>query len=305
MKKESKSVRKDYSKFDPRDLGYYGIFRHPDFSKIDTKRFLKTVGRSVPCEIRMQMSRPRGTVYLLINKKSANDYAFNRIWGHLENLMRMWHEEILPAMKTIETPYEAQEEARLDKISGSWNKDDYEDIESSALLAGAMREGPYTLVFALVCSGFVHVFFSELTGRVLGEMIRCGQPQDSQFGKGIMSQFAKEHGGRDISEYRGYEKFEEMRLLWNFLKHDSADSYEALKKMHKELINDKTRFRPGECAIPFIKWDLGYIDSAASLIRDFIADFCSETLKEEIGHPDWFYSDYFVEKAMDSMNELH
>ena len=308
MKSTHKVQRYDYSKIEklsnPREYWeYYGI--HPKNGRvhIDTKRFKKTMTEDGTIEFLNEgMFKNRTTAYLVPSKIHRYDYKVNIMRDLLSSLERDWKEEYKPLLYKIKSPKDVYENSRLDALAMTSCADDIDEIETNAFLDGARRQRQYELILQSLYCQYISKICTEVDRFTLLFIKELGYSQ-KDFGMRYFRAFTDGLKGQKradlINNLKGYNAYNLLHKINNFLKHNTIDAYNGLKKEYLRNVrsfDNKTAKVPYENGMFAGDWIIikeGYIDKLFKKLSDFFEDYCEKFLDEDLEDSRWNYDDYF------------
>lgn len=91
-----------------------------------------------------------------------------------------------------------------------------------------------------------------------------------------------------------------MYLIWNFIKHNSVKSFEALKSKYSQVFlqtNNKIVYRAGDLAYQHIAFSKEMVDDILLGVGEFFKNYCQLTFGEDYQRAQWDYEKYFLDKA--------
>ena len=258
MKKERKVVRHDYSKCPDspkRDKEYYGIFKKKDgYVHIDTKRFKKTLKELGATEFWHDgMAANRSTPYLIPSRMKRHDYYVNIFRDSLEGLSREWREEFLPAIKTLRTPKEVEDGARLAALSTRSGEDTFDEANMIGTIAGWKRESSYWRAVEAIRFSFIERMACEVDRSVAYVLSKTGEIGDDYSSADLdiflKKKIKKRYPLATIQENRA---FNSLHKINNFLKHNTVSSYKKLAKYCSgfAVIDEKRPYETGMYVLP-------------------------------------------------------
>ena len=322
MKSTHKTQRFDYSKIEQTDnprerWEYYGF--HPKSGRlhIDTKRFRKIMNQDGTTEfLHDGMFKSRTTAYLIPARIHRSDYKVNIMRDLLASLQRDWNKEYKPLLSKIKSPKDVYESSRLASISMTGCADDIDEIETEAFLEAVRRERQYNLILQSLYCQFISKICTEVDRFTLLFIKELGYSQ-KDFGMRDFRAFTDGLKGQKradlINNLKGYNAYNLLHKINNFLKHNTIDAYNGLRKeypMNVRSPENKTSKRPYENGMFAGDWIIvkeGYIDKLFKKLIEFFEDYCSIFLNEDLEESRWNYDDYFkdVFKQVKNLNSYY
>ncbi len=321
MQKINNITNFDYSKFktpldhlwNSRDLferDFWGIHDYNGQSVIDIDRYkllCNTIGGKefIPKEI----ENLSGT--FTANKTTKYDYKINIFRDLIRELQNDWNEEYKDIFKAIKTPKEVEDDSRVSAMMYTSCSDDYDDICVEAAMAGYKRINKYNKIINSLYCQFISKVCIEIDRYTLLVMTELGYKGtdfdfDSfcKFSDGLINDKAS----LKISKLSKYNAYNMLHKMNNFLKHNSIQSYNILKRLYPANVASpengaSCEYQNGMYAGDWIIIKDGYIDSIFDKLIQFFEDYCRVFLKEDVETSKWDYFEFF-ENAYYEMRDL-
>lgn len=315
MKSTHKVVRFDYSKFESKEptwehdvLEQYEFWGfHPKKGRlhIDTKRYKKaceSVG--ITDFLPSGLFEQRNTVYYIPSKVSRYDYKINLFRDLIDGLRNDWNNEYKPLLSKIRNPKEVEDAYRTEALMYTGDSDDYDEIDIEAKIAGLKREPKYVQVIQSLYCQFIQKVATEIDRYTLIFMVECGwkgtdfdTKSFKSFSYGLLNGKEKTCFG-DLKRFNAYTL---LHKLNNFLKHNSIESYETLKKLYPKNVASVENgmaskpYENGMFAGDWIVVKPNYIDDLLGKLIEFFEDYCRAYLSEDPNRSRWDYDGYFYD----------
>lgn len=299
MKKNSKRIGQDYSKYEDRPdcLAYYGILMKDGRSRVDTKRFRKFF------ELPDNKIEHRKSVYYIPTKKHRNEYICNRFYDGLESLKRLWHNEFSNAIKIIKTPEQVEDDSRIANLMDGVLE--YDEACMVAKISAFKRENEYRYVKKSLYAQFFQQVMSQIDALCI-RVIKDKGYQEKNFSKpqfDIFIQGKQQKDSKSFREFEFYHIYDRAYSVWNFLKHNSTKAYQQLKAKYPEMIYDPSnKYQNGDIAISVLKLDEKYILKTLEELPKFFDELCLRAFGENAKDAKWDYDDYFIKTAQDAID---
>lgn len=299
MKKNSKRQIKDYSKYDASNPEYYGLLIKNGRVRIDSKR-LEKVGQ-LESHIFEQMNKPRKTVYFEPNKKTSEDYMCNIFRSTLSGLDNFWRKEFVHAFRSIKTPKQAHNEA----YSGYFMQTgilEADELSIHANMAQMGRNIEYSFIVQSLVAQFIHQMVSTIEAVTIRVITLQGYDKP-KFNRDLFDAFIQgRKKGLKLEDIEGYLDYDKLYHVWNFLKHNSLDLYEKIKKKFPELLYDG-EYNSGDLALKVLNIDRKFVTQMIQKIRIFFDNLCAKAFDEDVINASWNYDEFFT-KYVDEQIEL-
>lgn len=286
----------DYEKCSVDSEDYYGLFRVAHESresriKIDPVR-MEEMGILDEEIIKNINSKPRNNEYYMPTQRHRGDYMVNRFRDTTKFLRENWHQEFSMAIKAIKTPEEAGDNARTDALMDGVLE--HEEACIVGIMESFRRKKKYDFVIASIYAQYIHFIGSLIESTMLQVLIAKEYPH-TVFNRDLALKFINKSFAKDVSEITSYELYERFYRLWNFLKHNSQDTYDRLKKSWPEIVADK--YKHGDFALKYVKIHNKIIDELLDGLEAFFKEFCKEVFGEAVEEAWWDYDEFFIEQV--------
>lgn len=294
MKKQSKAMKKDYSKFENQadNRRYYGLFIKSGRVKIDTKRYKKFLN------LPDKKIEKRKTVYYTPTKIHRYDYLSNIFKDKMNELKTLWTNEFSKAIDIIKTPKQIEDDVRTVNLMDGVL--DYDEANMSGMLANIRRQKPYKFVIKSIYAQFFQQMMAEINALSLRVMVSQGYKSEDFSKKAfdIFIQGKQKSNQIQFPDFDNYYIFDRAYLVWNFLKHNSLRSYEELKRKYPEMIYDPDNsYKNGDLALLILKVDEKFILDCLDDLPKFFDEVCQRGFNENTQDAWWDYDDFFIEQV--------
>lgn len=316
MKSDHEVERYDYSKLGPNDsidwevLGnfhFWGIHKKNGRVHVDTKRFIEMCKSHGAEELIAEgFLGERNTVYLTPSKLHRGDYAVNIFRDLMNELSQEWENEYKPIFSLIKTPEQVRHEVFSEEIAYS-SAEDYDDVNLDADMAAFQREPSYAHAINSLYCQFIQKVCTESDRYLLYVITKKGY-KEADFNVKTFRAFTDGLGSDKTSsmirELNKYNSWNLLHKLNNFLKHNSIQSYQTLKKFYPRNVQEtmivdgeETAYQNGMYAGDWIVIKEGYIDTILKNLLLFFEDYCKTFFDEDVERAAWDYDDYFIHAA--------
>lgn len=310
MKSTHKVERFDYSKIESKDdLKYWGIHPKNGRLSIDTKRYKsKSEELGITEYLPEGLFKNRSTTYFFPAKKTKYDYKINLFKDLISELKQDWFNEYKEVFGRIKTPSQVQQEVRLDGIMYSSSSDDLDGIDEDAFFAMIKRSNKYEEIINSLYHQFLQKVCIEINRYMLIVVTELGYKSKDfdmssfyKFSDGLLSDKSQPK----IETFPKYNAFKMLNMINNFLKHNSVQAYETLKRAYPNNVRSiknhtaKSEYKNGMYAGDWIIIKENYIDEIFDKLLIFFTEYCKRILKENVEESDWNYDDYFRNAARD------
>jgi len=304
MKSTHKTIRFDYSKIiGEEDRRYWGIHTVKGRLHIDTKRYKKMCEKAYESRfIPDGLFKNRSTPYFIPTRVHECDFVVNKIIILINELKNDWFSEYKNAIKAIETPDKTEEKTRLNELMYTCNSADLDEISLDAFFAGVKRMNKYNQIVNSLYYQFVQKVCTEVERYMLLVSTELGYKSNKfditcfvNFSDGLL----KDKKGTKIEKLENYDEFKSLWLVNNFLKHNSVEAYNKLKKNYPHYVHplkgedSSIKYENGMYAGNWINIESKYIDNIFDKLIVFFKDYCRVFVKEDVEKASWDYDDYF------------
>lgn len=312
----------DYSKFSEKLSWYNPEQKHPacwGLHEIDGKLHIDIARYTKVCnEIGITEFIPKEWANInkgcfVPAKKTRYDYKVNIFRDLIYEFKDDWLQEYKPIFEFIRTPSQVRENARLNGLSMIYSAEDIDSVEEEAVFAMMRRYKKYNNVIQSLYCSFISKLATEIDRYTLIVMCELGY-KGSDYNFDSFRKFSdglqKNKMGKKISQLKKYNAYNLLHKINNFLKHNTIDAYNRLKKFYPNNVcsvengTAKQEYENGMFAGDWIIIKDNYIDSLLEKLVKFFDDYCVHFLNENIDEADWNYADYFY-NAIDEMRFPH
>ena len=312
----------DYSKYPTENLFYdydtlkkeefFGIHIINERVEVDVDRYIeacKLVGIEdfIPEEFKTKYIHQ----YFVPRKQGKYDYFSIIMRDGINRFEKDWKQEYKPFFSKIKTPNEVKEQTRLDALMYTSNSDDFDEIDIDAMMAGIRRQNKYNQIINEMYCMFINKLCTEVDRITLIALSAIGFDETS-FSVGKFKTFAdglasKANRNIKFSKLDGYNSYNMLHEIHNFLKHNSIDAYSTLKEDYPKNVRSKENgtadrdYENGMFAGDWIIIKEGYIEKAFKKLHEFFNCFSINYL-DECDDSWWNNDDYFYDALAQMSN---
>ena len=313
MNKKNQVDRFDYSKYESnidynnpylKEKEFWGIYQINGRIQIDVERY------KFVCEsIQIKDFLPENLITKINDKPfipakiHKHDYVTNIFEDMLNEFAEDWNNEFKPIFEMIKNPKEVYDSVRLNNLAFTSSVDDLEDIEFNALMSSIKRQDKYKKVIQSLYCQFISKLATETDRIMLTAMCKLGYKGTdydfksfAKFSDGLVS----DANSIKISRLEKYNAYNMLHKINNFLKHNTIDSYNDLRKWYPDNVASiesgtaNIKYENGMFAGDWIIIKPNYIDKLINQLKRFFKDYCKHFVKENIEDAQWNYDDYFL-----------
>ena len=285
------------------DTRYYGVFidkKHGRCKiKIDVKRYCKKIGLS---EAQLKIVKNRKTHYFMPTKQEFNDYNCNQLVSFVNEIKSEWDKRYALIIEDIIDSVQLKKSIPADNDLFLCGVLDYDEAAAASAMHNFRIEKQEqrikTELYMSLHAQFFHQMVSKITAKIYSVLISNGFER-KQFNRNDLYDF-KGNDPSDVQKLRGFDSYEKMYLIWNFIKHNSVKSFEALKSKYSQVFlqtNNKIVYRAGDLAYQHIAFSKEMVDDILLGVGEFFKNYCQLTFGEDYQRAQWDYEKYFLDKA--------
>lgn len=279
-------------------LQYYGVWNVTGNFHVDIERFDKTAGVYInDVEYVKSLADDGGILYP--NDEKPKHY--DMITKELSDLRSMWTNEYLPLLDCIKTPKQVQDDTRLSMLCYTSDMDDFDEICSESMIAGARRMIAYDNILRTIYLQYFSMTISKCEQLIYKLICDCGYTDDEfSFTEYFEFLKIKNINNEDLANS---QEFDGMRKIYNFLKHGTKDAFNKLKKaeyanehlLYKEYNKDIT-------PIEYINLPFDLLNDAFTLSESYLLSLC-EVLTGENSLSKYKTKEYYIDRASEIMQD--
>lgn len=285
------------------DTRYYGVYidkkRGHCKIKIDVKRYCKMLGLS---DAQLKVVKNRKTHYFMPAKKEWSDYNCNQLVSFVNEIKSEWNKRYALIIEDIIDSVQLKKSIPADNDLFLCGVLDYDEAAAASAMHNFRIEKQEqrikTELYMSLHAQFFHQMVSKITAKIYSVLINNGFDR-KQFNRDDLYDF----NGNDASEVqilRGFDSYEKMYLIWNFIKHNSVKSFEALMSRYPKAFlqpDNKIVYQAGDPAYQYIAFSKKMIDDILLGVGEFFKNYCQLTFGEDYQRAQWDYEKYFLNKA--------
>lgn len=249
--------------------------------------------------------------YFIPRKKEKYDYFSLIMRDGIKRFENDWYQEYKPFFSKIRTPNEVIEQTRLNAMMYTSNYDDFDEINVEAMMSGFRRQYKYKQIINEMYCMFINKICTEVDRITLIALSKIGYDKVS-FSVGEFKAFADDIASKSgkklkLSNLKGYNSYRLLHEINNFLKHNSIDAYNTLKKDYPNNVrsmDNKTadkEYMNGMFAGDWIILKEEYIEKVLNKLREFFNDFAKCYL-DETDDSYWNNDEYFYNAVHEMAN---
>ena len=285
------------------DTRYYGVYidkkRGHCKIKIDVKRYCKMLGLS---DAQLKVVKNRKTHYFMPTKQEFNDYNCNQLVSFVNEIRLEWNKRYALIIEDIMDSVQSKKSIPADDDLFLCGVLDYDEAAAASAMHNFRIEKQEqrikTELYMSLHAQFFHQMVSKITAKIYSVLINNGFDR-KQFNRNDLYDF-KGNDPLEVQKLGGFDSYEKMYLVWNFIKHNSVKSFEALKSKYSQVFlqtNNKIVYRVGDLAYQHIAFSKEMVDDILLGVGEFFKNYCQLTFGEDYQRAQWDYEKYFLDKA--------
>lgn len=273
-------------------LQYYGVWDVAGNFYVDIERFDKTIGFYInDVEYVKSLADDGGILYP--NDEIPKHY--DMIIKELSNLRSMWRNEYLPLLNCIKTPKQVEDDTRLSMLCYTSDMDDFDEICSESMIAGAHRMIAYNNILRTIYLQYFSMTISKCEQLIYKLICDCGYTDDEFSFQKYLEFLKKKNINND--DLANSQEFDGMRKIYNFLKHGTKDTFNKLKKA--EYANDhllNKEYDKDITPIEYINLPCDLLSDAFTLSENYLLSLC-EVLTGENSLSKYKTKEYYIDRV--------
>jgi hypothetical protein len=293
-----------YETLDSDDTRYYGVFLsgHGDTKslKIDPKRYQKTLGLTE--NMKAVMDQRKTGHYFKPAKKRYLDYNVNLVTSRFGEIRREWNCDTKPMINHVLTETKGKFFTPGDDDQLQCGIIDYTEAATIATIKSWESHNQAEIKRNKLYCSLYSQFFQQLTAQIEALtllILTCNGYEGDSFSRNVLYAF-KGNKPESIRKIEGFTEYDKMYAVWNFLKHNSLSTYQAIKDNFGDILIDG-EYKQGELACYYVRLSDGLIDSILSGVECFLKEYCKLVLGEDENEAAWNYEDYFTLQVREAM----
>lgn len=273
-------------------LQYYGVWDVAGNFYVDIERFDKTIGFYInDVEYVKSLADDGGILYP--NDEKPKHY--DMIIKELSNLRSMWRNEYLPLLNCINTPKQVEDDTRLSMLCYTSDMDDFDEICSESMIAGAHRMIAYNNILRTIYLQYFSMTISKCEQLIYKLICDCGYTDDEFSFQKYLEFLKKKNINND--DLANSQEFDGMRKIYNFLKHGTKDTFNKLKKAeyaNKHVLNKE--YNKDITPIEYINLPCDLLSDAFTLSENYLLSLC-EVLTGENSLSKYKTKEYYIDRV--------
>ncbi|AGI85435.1 hypothetical protein MMALV_06960 [Candidatus Methanomethylophilus alvi Mx1201] len=237
--------------------------------------------------------RKKGPHYIA-SKVHRHDYTFNYLMDSIRNLKEDWNYEYKPLFNKVFSPKDAEDNYRTNTMMMFGDSEMFDSVELGSKWAYFNRMNTYYRIQAELYYTFLTKVIIEIH-RIILRAMTMQLYQNTEYSVFDLKTYCN-GAGVDFYHLKNWKVYLKYNDIYNFLKHNSIQAYEKLKKFNSKcLIETDQKYENGMFAMDWLNSKEINIDELLSDIVPFLQDFCKKVLGEDLKQAEWDYDDYFIE----------
>jgi hypothetical protein len=284
------------------DTRFYGVFLAMQGNsckiKVDLKRFSKKF--YVPDEMKAIADERTGH-YFIPAKQHYIDYNCNIFVNAIATIREEWNFESKPMIDSVLKKIK-DVEYDFDNMNGILEPDEATMNSSFIHMMKQIKiESKRRRLYLSLYAQFFHQMVSKIEAVTLKVLTRNGYEGD-RFDRNVLYAF-KGLKQESVKELDGFQTYDLMYALWNFIKHNSLSTYEALKKTNPQILQTEP-YVQGNLAIEYVQFGEELVHEIITGIECFFKEYCRLVFEENFNEAQWNYNDYFLNKVNNEIESV-
>ena len=150
-------------------------------------------------------------------------------------------------------------------------------------------------------SQFFHQLASQINAILLQILTRNGY-EGHIFNRTALYAF-KGKNSENIRTLDGFAEYDKMYVIWNFIKHNSQSTFNALNSKFPELLKENN-YTQGHFAWFLIKWTDDLLDTILDGLERFLKEYCRLVFGEDATEASWNFEEYFLSRVYGEIDEI-
>jgi hypothetical protein len=299
-----------YEAFGMEDTRYYGLFIKGREEKghilIDPKRFEKIFSATdgMPDCVKKVMDRRNGPLFYPA-KKERMDYNVNFVLEKLFVIKREWDTEQKPIInrflsEIIGKDYHLYDDDLFQCGIVDANEAAYR-AQMTTVLAREFAAFKKNRLHSSLYAQYFHQMASHIDAILLQLLTRNGYEGD-KFNRNVLYAF-KGKNLENVKSLDGFKEYDRMYAVWNFIKHNSISTFNAVKDNFPEILM-RNEYNQGEPACYFIDFSDELVDSILAGVERFFKEYCRMVFDEDAQEAAWNFEKFFLEIVREEINSI-
>lgn len=290
------------------DTRYYGVFIKSDKNecriKVDAVRFNKFFHLS---ENQLAVIKNTETHYFVPSKRHWKEYSCNLFIDCINSIRNEWNDDFLPMVKRTISEIKPKELVPADLELFNCGIIDHTEATMTAnienITAQITADRKRQQLWLSLYAQFFHQMASKIEAITINVLTKNGW-RGKNFSRNIFYNF-KSIKEAEVKSLKSFDAYNKLYAIWNFLKHNSLSTYEALKNSYPEaMIEADRKYAQGELALFYINFDETLINTLLSGLKEFFIEYCNLVFGENYESAQWNYNDWFLEKVNDEIESI-
>lgn len=275
------------------DTRYYGVFRKNGGIQIDPKRFNKQLPNKID-DFMPTMSK-RYTTYFIPEKRVKDDYNLNIFFDTISEIRNEWNNVFSKYIKDMLSMITNKSHKPTNDFGIYSGIENSEEAHTNAYILNQIESVKYNekseIIIVSIYAQFVHMMASKIeavTVRVLNKnKVKVNKSLRAVLNGTLINKAS-------LEELKGFDHYDALYRLWNFLKHNNDDVYSKLKLRYPNYVKN-VKYESGNFAINFVVFNFDMINDLLNGISDFFEDYCRHVFDENSYDASWNYDAFFID----------
>jgi hypothetical protein len=294
---------KGFEVFDLSDTRYYGVFLKGQGKDkralIDPKRYEKYFALTE--EMKAVINKRKGPFFQPAKKRHL-DYNINYMSKALSEIRQRWEHTYKSIISRVISEILGKSYTPYDDnlaMSGILEPDEAAvNANMKTLISHQRAEDERTTLYYSLYAQFFQQMASQIEALFIKVLTKNGYEGD-KFNRNILYAF-KGSKEESVKSLAGFVEYDRMYAIWNFLKHNSLSTYNALKSIFPQSLQE-AEYSQGELACFYVKFDDGLIDGILAGVDRFAKGYCRLVFGEDEQEARWNSEEYFLSTVNDAI----
>lgn len=183
-----------------------------------------------------------------------------------------------------------------------------DEIHTNAIMSQMMKQvevdSKREILFINMYIQFFHQMVAKMEASTIKVLTMNGY-KDSRFDRNKFYKFKDKKCDR-IKSLDGFQSYDTMYAIWNFVKHNSLSTFETAIKVCPEVIlkvkdnkgnKQLPQFKQGDLAIHYLMLSPKLIVELLDGVGEFFKAYCEYVFNENYEEAQWNYEEYFLSRA--------
>jgi hypothetical protein len=268
---------------------------------IDPKRYGKSF--TITEEMKVVINKRIGPRFRPAKKRHL-DYNINYMSKAVSEIRQRWEHTYKPIINGVLSETKG-------KLFTPGNDDlyqsgilDHTEAATNAFMKTAISQHKAemernTLYHSLYAQFFQHM--ASQTEALFIKVLTQNGYEGDKFSRNVLYAF-KGNNPESVKNLTGFVEYDQMYAIWNFIKHNSLSTYNALQGILPEALRED-EYSQGDLGCFFVKFDDNLISTILAGVERFAKDYCRLVFSEDEHEARWNSDEYFLSEVRNAIEE--